>query len=387
MRVDRESIIRIRRELHKVPEIGFELPQTLAIIRRELDAIGLPYTESFGTSSIVATLNEGKGKTIALRADTDALPVQEETGLPFASTIPGQMHACGHDCHTAMLLGTAKALKEMAEQLPCCVKFVFQACEEGTGGAKRICKDGFMEDVDSIIACHIMPDHPSGTVLIGQSCVNASSHSFRIHLQGKSAHIARPHLGVDAIAMAVRVYNDIQIMRAKEINPLEPLVIGIGEFHGGSANNVLCDHVLLHGTVRTLSDETDAKVFRRMEEIVQSVASDMGGSGWVESYNHTPCVINDPTVRDHLRKAAEQVVSPAQVKERLGSMGAEDFSFYLQHKPGAMFHLGVAPDMQNTVSLHNGKLIIDEDALDIGSQVFVQFVLNECEREDISNGL
>ena len=139
MRIDKDYIIRIRRELHQVPEIGFELPKTLAIIRRELEAIGLPYTESFGTSSIVATLNEGKGsKTIALRADTDALPVQEQTDLPFASTIPGQMHACGHDCHTAMLLGTAKALKEIEGEIDCCVKFLFQSCEEGTAGAKLV---------------------------------------------------------------------------------------------------------------------------------------------------------------------------------------------------------------------------------------------------------
>ena len=377
MRIDKDYIIRIRRELHQVPEIGFDLPQTLSIIRRELNAIGLPYTENFGTSSIVATLNEGKGKTIALRADTDALPVQEQTGLSFASTIPGQMHACGHDCHTAMLLGAAKALKEMESEITCCVKFVFQACEEGTGGAKRICDDGFMDSVDKIIACHIMPNHPVGTVLIGESCINASSHSFRIHLQGKAAHVARPHLGVDAIAMGVRVYNDIQIMRAREMNPFDPVVIGIGEFHGGSANNVICDEVMMHGTVRALSDEVDARVFRRMEEIVQSVANDCGGSGWVESYNYTPCVINHPVVRDSLREAARQVVGSAEVTERPGSMGAEDFAFYLQHKPGAMFSLGVAPDMENTVPLHSGKLVIDEDALDSGAKVFVQFVLNE----------
>ena len=378
MRIDKDYIIRIRRQLHQVPEIGFDLPKTLTIIRRELDAIGLPYREDFGVSSIVATLNEGKGsKTIAIRADTDALPVQEETGLPFSSTIPGQMHACGHDCHTAMLLGAAKALKEMEDEIQCCVKFVFQACEEGTGGAKCICDDGFMEDVDQIIACHITPDHPAGTVLIGQSCVNASSHNFRIHLQGKAAHVARPHMGVDAIAMAVRVYNDIQIMRAREINPFDPLVIGIGEFHGGSTHNVICDHVMMHGTVRALSDETDRKVFRRMEEICEHVAKDMGGSAWVESYNYTPCVINEPHVRDALRSASAQVAGADQVKERPGSMGAEDFAFYLQHKPGAMFNLGVAPDMDNIIALHNGKLVIDEDALDLGAKIFVRYILNE----------
>lgn len=377
MRIDKDYIIRIRRELHQVPEIGFELPKTLAIIRRELEAIGLPYTESFGTSSIVATLNEGKGsKTIALRADTDALPVQEQTDLPFASTIPGQMHACGHDCHTAMLLGTAKALKEIEGEVDCCVKFLFQSCEEGTAGAKLVCDDGFMDDVDQIIACHITADQPAGIVTIGQDCVNASSHSFRIHLKGKAAHVARPHMGVDAIAMAARIYSDIQIMRAREIDPFQPLVIGIGEIHGGYANNVICDEVMMHGTVRALSDETDAKVFRRMEQIVESVSRDMGGSGWIESYNYTPCVINDPGVRDSLRAASAQVVGSCQVVERPGSMGAEDFSFYIQHKPGAMFNIGVAPDPNNIIPLHSGKLVIDEDALDIAPKIFVQFIFD-----------
>ena len=387
MRIDKDYIIRIRRELHQVPEIGFDLPKTLAIIRRELDAIGLPYTEAYGTSSIVATLNEGMGKTIALRADTDALLVQEETSLPFASTIPGQMHACGHDCHTAMLLGTAKALKEMQTQVNCCVKFVFQACEESTGGAKLICQDGFMDQVDEIIACHIAVDQPAGIVQIGQTCVNASSHSFRIHLRGKAAHVARPHMGVDAIAMAMRVYNDIQLMRARELDPVQNVVIGIGQIQGGHTHNILCDELMMFGTVRALSEEMDQKVFRRMEQIVDSVSRDMGGSGWVESCNYTPCVINHPQVRDQLRIAAKQAIGSENVIDRTFSMGAEDFAFYQQHKPGSMFNIGITPDMDNIVPLHNGKLVIDENALDIAPKVFVQYILNACEREDISYGL
>ena len=387
MRIDKDYIIRIRRELHQVPEIGFDLPRTLAIIRRELDALELPYTEDYGTSSIVATLNAGMEKTIALRADTDGLPVQEETGLPFSSTIPGQMHACGHDCHTAMLLGAAKALKEMETQIKCCVKFVFQACEESTGGASRICDDGFMDTVDEIIACHIAADQPAGIVQIGQNCVNASSHSFRIHLQGKAAHVARPHMGVDAIAMAMRVYNDIQLMRARELDPLQNVVIGICQIQGGHTHNILCDELTMFGTVRALSEETDRKVFRRMEQITEGVARDMGGSGRVESCNYTPCVINDPQVRDRLRMAAAQAIGAENVKDRTFSMGAEDFAFYQQHKPGAMFNIGIAPDMDHIVPLHNGKLIIDENALDIAPKVFVQYILNTCEREDISYGL
>lgn len=378
MLIDKDYIIQIRRQLHQVPEIGFDLPKTLAIVRRELDAIGLPYTESYGTSSIIATLNEGKGsKTIALRADMDALPIQEQSGLPFASTIPGQMHACGHDCHTAMLLGAAKALKAMEAELTCCVKFVFQACEEGIDGARRICEDGFMDEVDMIVGCHIMTDKPAGTVLIGQDSINASSHNFRLFFEGKTCHVARPHQGVDAIAMAVRAYTDIQIMRARELDPFQPVVVGIGEIHGGKASNIVCDNVMMHGTIRALSNEMDAQVFRRLAQICENTARDMGGSARVESDNYTPCVINDPAIRDALRCAAAKFVDESAVLNRSASMGAEDFAYYLQHKPGAMFHIGVAPDMENIVPLHNDKMIVDEDALDIAPRIFVQFVLDQ----------
>ena len=382
IRVDKDYIIKIRRELHQIPEVGYDLPKTLALIRRELEAIGLPYTEEFGESSIIATLNDGVGKkTIAIRADTDALPVTEETGLEFASTHPGQMHACGHDCHTAMLLGTAKALKAMEKGIRCCVKFVFQACEEGPSGAKRICEDGFMDQVDMIIGCHIGPDKPAGAILTNKTCSNAGSHGFKIHLEGKSCHVARPHQGVDAIAMAARVYTDIQIMRARELDPLDPVVIGIGEIHGGNARNIVCDHVFLHGTVRTLRDETDKIVTRRMEQIAANVAKDMGGTGYIEYAGYNPALINDHALADAIIEAGNKVVGPDMVMEKPISMGAEDFSHYTYCKPGAMFVLGVMPADGNFAPLHNGKMIVNEDALDVAPKVFIQFVLDQMEKE------
>ena len=381
MYIDKDYIIRVRRELHKVPEIGYDLPKTLAIIRKELEDIGLSYTEEFGTSSIIATLNEGVGnKTIAIRADTDALPVTEETGLEFASTHPGQMHACGHDCHTAMLLGTAKALKAMEKDIKCCVKFVFQASEEGPSGAKRICEDGFMDQVDMIIGCHIAPDQPAGTILTNKTCCNAGSHGFRIHLQGKSCHVARPQQGVDAIAMAARVYSDIQIMRARELDPFEPVVIGIGEIHGGNANNVVCDHVMMHGTIRTHRDEMDKLIYRRIEEISESVAKDMGGSAYVETSKYNPALRNDHYLADAIVEAGIKVAGAENVKEKPLSMGAEDFSHYTYYKPGAMFNLGVMPADGKYVPLHNGKMMVNEDALDVTPKLFVQFVLDQMEK-------
>ncbi len=377
MNADKQYIINLRREFHQIPEIGFDLPKTLARVRQELEAIGLPYTESYGKSCIIATLNEGVGnKTIALRADMDALPIQEETGLPFASTHPGKMHACGHDCHTAMLLGAAKKLKEMEKDIKCCVKFVFQSAEEGPGGAKTICDDGFMDQVDMMIGCHIYPNKPTGTISLNKKCQSASSHGFRIYLKGKSAHVATPHAGVDAIAMAVRVYNDIQIMRARELNPFDPVIIGIGEFHGGFANNVLCDQVMLHGTIRTHRNELDAHIYKRIEEIAHSVAKDMGGSAVVETAKYYPVLINDSDVADAVIRAAESVVGSDKVCEMALTMGAEDFSYYTQYKPCAFFALGAMPADGSSTPLHNGKMMINEDVLDIGPNVFIQFVLD-----------
>ena len=377
MCVDKQYIINLRRELHQIPEIGFDLPKTLAVVRRELDAIGLPYTESFGTSSIVATLNEGVGnKTIAIRADMDALPVQEETGLPFASTHPGKMHACGHDCHTAMLLGTAKKLKEMKKDVNCCVKFIFQAAEEGPGGAEGICKDGLMDQVDMVIGCHVYPDLPTGLVCLNKICQNAGSHGFRVHLKGRSCHVARPHQGVDAIAMAVRVYSDIQIMRARELNPFDPVIIGIGEIHGGKTNNVVCDQVMMHGTIRTHRNDLDEQIFARIEHIAKGVAEDMGGSAVVETTKYYPVLINEPHTADSIIRAAQKVVGKDRVKEKPLTMGAEDFAFYTLYKPGAMFNLGVMPADGDFAPLHNGKMTVNEDVLDVAPNVFIQFVLD-----------
>lgn len=379
MHIEKDYIIKLRRQLHQIPEIGFELPKTLALIRGELDAMSIPYREDLGRSSIVATVGQGK-KTIAIRADTDALPVQEETGLPFASKHPGMMHACGHDCHTAMLLGTARALKEMEDQLSCRVLLVFQACEEGTGGAESLCKDGLMEQVDKIIACHVMSDQPAGTILLNDGCTHASCRNFVIHLYGSSCHVARPHRGVDAIAMAARVYTDIQVMRARETDPFDPVVVGIGQIHGGNATNILCDHVTMHGTIRAQSPQMDELVYRRIREICEHTALDMGGSCEVQLIGFTPCVINDTGVTRGLREAAEKVVGKERILERPRSMGSEDFSFYLQHKPGAMLYLGVARENEPIVPLHNGKMAPDEDALEWTPKVFLQFILDQMDK-------
>ncbi len=373
---DKEYVIKLRRELHRHPEVGFDLPKTLEIIKRELDAMGIPYTDKYGRSSLVGTLAKGRGRVVALRADIDALPIKEETGLEFASENEGMMHACGHDTHAAMLLGTAKMLKEVEDELPCEVRLFFQAAEEyAPGGAKLMCEDGVMEGVDAIIGAHIDPDIPLGAIALNYGCMSASSHGFFLDFFGKSCHVSTPHRGIDAIAMACRAFSDIQIMRARELDPKEPVVIGIGEFHGGNANNVVCDHVHMHGTVRTTANETDAYIYRRLGEIADSVARDLGGRAEISTTKHYPSIINTAEVAEMLVAIGRDILGEANVNDKKEYMlGGEDFAFYLLHGKGAFFHIGMKSDKYTFAPWHNPKFVVDEDALVVGPKMFFEFV-------------
>ena len=381
MTIDKNYIVKIYRELHQIPELGFDLPKSIAVICRELDAIGIPYTTQIGKSCIVATLNEGIGnKTIAIRADFDALPIQEETGLPYASTHPGKMHACGHDAHAAMLLGAAKAMKAMEKDIKCCVKFVFQSAEEILGGAKSLCDDGFMEQVDEIIACHINAEYMTNQFLVNRTCNSACSRGFKLHLDGKSAHVAKPHNGVDAIAMAVRVYNDIQFMRAREINPIEKVVVGVGAIHGGTVNNIICDHVEMNVSIRAQKTDLEQHIFNRITQIAESVAADMGGRAELETYKYVPALVNDLSIVDDLENAAIKVVGKENIFPRREGLGGEDFAYYIQHKPGAMFNTGIRDEGMPHIPGHNNKLVISENALVAAPKIFVQYVLDRMEK-------
>ena len=381
MRIDKEYIVKIYRELHQIPELGFDLPKSTAVICKELDAIGIPYTTELGKSCVVATLNEGVGnKTIAIRADFDALPIEEQTGLPYASTHPGKMHACGHDAHAAMLLGAAKAMKAMEKDIKCCVKFVFQSAEEILGGAKSLCDDGFMDSVDEIIGCHINAEYMTNQFLINRTCNSACSRGFKLHLYGKSSHVAKPHNGVDAIAMAVRVYNDIQLMRARELNPVEKVVIGVGAIHGGTVNNIVCDHVEMNVSIRTQKTELDEHIYKRITQIAESVAADMGGRAELETYKYVPALINDLGIADALEEAATKIVGKENIFPRKEGLGGEDFAYYLQHKPGAMFNTGIRDEGMPHIPGHNGKLIVSENALEATPKIFIQYVLDRMEK-------
>lgn len=379
---DKEYIVRIRRELHRFPEVGFDLEKTVALVKRELEALGIEYTEKYGKSSIVGYIAKGRGKVVALRADMDALPIKEETDLPFASEHEGKMHACGHDAHTAMLLGTAKMLKSVEAELPCEVRLFFQAAEEyAPGGAKLMCEDGCMEGVDVVVGAHVSPSIPTGKIKFNYANMNASSHGFYLDIYGKSAHAASHHNGIDAIALAYEIYGGMQIMRARELDPKKPVVLGIGEIHGGHANNIVCDYVRMHGTIRSADDETDSYVYRRIGEIAAAITGSAGGRYELTTTKHYPVVINDEKAARIIYDCGVELLGAENVIDtHTHSMGGEDFAFYLQHKPGVFFNIGARDFNYPEAPAHNCRYIINEDAFTVGPEMFYRFVWKYAER-------
>lgn len=371
--------IAIRRELHQYPEIGFDLPKTLALVRRELDSMGIEYTEKFGRSSIVATINpDCQGFTIGIRADMDALPVQEQTDLEFKSKIPGQMHACGHDIHTAMLLATARRLVQMKDALRCRVKLLFTPAEEYiTPGSKEMAENGVMDDIDCAVACHVSPLYDVGEVRMTYGGQGANSLGMTVEFFGTSAHANMQNKGVDAIRMAVESYMAMENMVAKELPPTTPRLLNIGVFEGGKTNNVICDYCKLFLTTRAHSDEVTDFMYRRICEICKGIAAIHGGKAEVTVNKLLPYVVNHETVASRLQAAAEAVVGKDHIGIHPRSLGAEDFGYLSRKKPCAMFQLGSRSELPGSEkALHNAQINFDENCMSIGIDTFVQFVLD-----------
>lgn len=373
-----EYVIKLRREIHEYPEIGFDLPKTLAVVRRELDAMGIPYTDKFGKSSIVATINpECKGFTIGIRGDMDALPMQEETGLPFASKTPGAMHACGHDAHTAMLLGVAKELKAREQELTCRVKLLFTPAEEYINpGCKELAENGVMDDIDCAVACHVAPDLDSGKIRTIVGGVNANSMGFTVEFFGTSSHAAAQQKGKDAIAMAVEAYTAMEIMVAKEFAPTEPRLLNIGTFHGGHTNNIICNYCKMFGSSRAHSDEVSEKLISRIREICEGIAKMNGGEAKVTVNKFLPYVLNNETMVQKLNESAAKVLGTENVTLQKRGLGGEDFGFLSRLKPCGFYGLGTRKDETTGYALHTVKFDLDEQALENGVKIFVQFVLD-----------
>ncbi len=371
-----------RRHLHQYPELSFEEKETSAYVAAKLTEMGIPHQTGVGGYGIKAIIQGGRpGPTVALRADMDALPIQEETGLPFASKRPGVMHACGHDVHTATLLATAKALKEIAPDLPGTVVLIFQPGEEkNPGGASLMIKDGVLENpkVDAIFGLHVMPLMEAGTMGFGAGPRMAAPDEFDITIVGRGGHGAAPHLCVDPVMVAAQCITLLQQVVARNVSPFGHAVITIGSIHGGAARNVIPDEVTFQGTVRTMEPDVRELMHERIEQVVKGVCEAAGATYRMRYEKGYPVLINDPAMTDLAREAALEVLEPEKVGEMAPSMGGEDFAFYLGRVPGSFARLGsMVPGTQNPSGLHTSTLMIDEECMAVGVAYYLS-VVQKC---------
>ena len=385
MYADKEYIIALRRELHEYPEIGFDLPKTLAIVRRELEKIGVEYSEEYGESSIVATINpKKKNFTIGIRADMDALPINEKNDIPYKSKIDGQMHACGHDAHTAMLLGTARALFAMREKLDCRVKLLFQPSEEGArSGAREMVNHGVMDDIDVIIGLHVENWLESGKIGVCKGASMASNRNIKLEFFGRTAHATLPQTGNDALAAAVSAYNSIQMMVARTINPFSKYVCSVGKLSAGTTQNVIADYAEMLITVRTFDMDLDRYIDDSIKRIAESSAAAFGCTARVDSSLACFVLYNNPYISELVLSSVEGAFGKEKITKMPEKLSSEDFSQYLTKKPGVFIRLGTRnADKGCTTLPHNNDFMIDEDALIYGSDVCVQFVLDNMQGID-----
>lgn len=361
-----------RRALHRIPERGFSEHRTQAYIRQTLEAIGVPFTAE--RTWVIGTIRGGKpGKTVALRADIDALPIQEKTGLPFQSEHEGFMHACGHDAHAAILLGTAKLLWAMREQIPGTVRLLFQPAEETTGGAEPMIAAGAMRGVDAVYALHVAAQAPVGRIAVKPGPMYAASDELFIDILGVKGHGAHPRSGVDAIAVAAQVIPALQQLVTRETEATDSAVITIGSIHGGSACNILCDEVRLHGTLRTLTQALRDQFHRRIPEVCEGIARAMRGDARVRvAHGYCACLNDQEEAARVARTATRLFGADNHMTLANSSMGAEDFAFFLREAPGAIYHLGCGSD----AGLHNECFVLDEDCLVTGVTMHAALVMS-----------
>jgi len=374
-----EQIVSWRRDLHQIPEIGLETPKTAAYVMSKLDEMGIEYKSKVAGHGILGLIKGSQaGKTILLRADMDGLAIQEETDLPFAST-NGNMHACGHDSHTAMLLGAAKILNDNKDKLKGNVKLLFQPAEEGPGGAKPMIDEGALEDpkVDAALGLHIggiFKELKTGQVGYSGGNLMACLDSFSINVKGEGCHGAMPDTGVDPIAISAQVISALQTIVSREIKPTNPAVVTIGTIKGGAAYNIIPNSVEIEGTVRALDQETREKIAASMESIVAGITRGMHGD---YEFNYTfgyPPLVNNPEFTEGFLETARKVVEEKDLIEITDpTMGGEDMAYYLERVPGTFFFLGGFNEEKGMIyPHHNSKFMLDEDVFWKGTALMAQ---------------
>jgi amidohydrolase len=379
-----EKIISIRHDIHKNPEIKLQESRTAAVIEAFLDEAGIKHRRCAQTG-VIAAIGRRNGHTVALRADIDALPMPDHSNLPYSSVNPNASHACGHDGHTAILLGAAWVLKQMEEELPGTVSFLWQPAEEGGAGADKMIRDGALENPapEAIFALHGWPSLGVGKAGYRFGPAMASTDDFIITVRGKGTHGAMPHAGIDPIVIAARIVEGIQLIRSRMINPLSPLVITIGTIHGGTAVNVIPDEVLLSGTIRTLDPETRRLIPPLMECMIIDTARASGGEAEFALTAGYPPVINEERTTAFARDALRDILGADNVVE-IGNpvMGGEDFAYYLEKIPGAFLRIGLG----DKPPLHNSSFDFNDEAIPYGIRIMAGIAVRFLEKGFFKKG-
>ncbi|SDE63324.1 amidohydrolase [Fontibacillus panacisegetis] len=380
-----EEIVSIRRHLHQYPELGFNEHLTSLYVADYLRKLGLHVRSGIAGTGVVALLDSGRpGPCIAVRADMDALPLQELTGLPYASLHEGVMHACGHDGHMAMVLGAARMLTDAKAQLSGSVKFIFQPAEEMLGGARHMIDAEVLESprVDGIVGLHLWPDLPTGVFGAKSGTVMASMDHVDITVQGRAGHGAAPHQGVDAIIAAAQLLTALQVLVSRESDPSEPVVLSMGSIHGGSLPNIIADTVEMRGTVRAIDQGTRERMKRRVTGLAEMVSSGMNAKAEVKYEFGYPPTVNDA----HLIDLAEETLSSLYGKTAIqhlphSQMTSEDMAYYMEQIPGVFLLVGAGGKVSGKYPLHHPQMTIDEKALGLGAVFLANFVSNYQERK------
>lgn len=375
------EIVKIRRHIHENPELSQHEKETSALVCMVLDEYGISYQRGIAGYGVVARIGHGQ-KAVGIRADMDALPISENTGLPYASKVEGVMHACGHDMHTAILLGTAMLLKELEPELDAndsAVKFFFQPAEETIGGAKQLIEAGCMENpkVDKVIALHIDPNYKTGTVVLKYGPMNAATQEFEITVNGKSGHGAHPEVGIDAIVMASNIVTSLQTISSRFNAPTTPVIVNIGKFQAGEAANVVAGTAQLKGTMRALEPGIMEANKNNLTRIVDGICSAYGGSA--DIYWHDdgyPALINKDSVCALVEDVARELYGDEAIAIMPEpSLGADDFAYFAMAADSCYFNIGVTPENEDSYPLHNEHLAPSEDAMKVGIAIEVASVL------------
>ena len=374
-------IVSDRRTIHSHPEMAYDEQQTSTLVQARLRDLGIPFRSGLATTGVVAQIKGelGDGPCVLLRADMDALPIEERSGVPFASEIPGVMHACGHDAHTAMLLGAAQLLLERRSRFAGTVKLMFQPAEEGGAGAARMIDDGVLDDpkVDAAFMLHVRPELEVGQVSYGAGPLLAGADAFTITVEGRGGHAARPQDSIDPVVVGAQIVVAAQTLVAREVDPTTPAVVTLGSFNAGNRSNVIADFAILKGTIRAFDDDLLTRLEKRLGEIVSGVASTMRATARIDFEMRYPPSVCDAAMAERLGESARDLLGSDAVQQSRPVMGAEDFAFVLQRVPGAMLWLGVKhPSWAEPKPLHTATFDIDESALPIGSSAMAGVALD-----------